>query len=147
MLPPRPLLALCQHRSFRGDMPHVKQVFQYHLGSRRASSVKPHRRHTTRKIMTENSNLYGAVAHIQHNFIPTMALCHCFLHRSLHQPTMTAASISAWDVPITHGRASFVTQPRGGCTLVGSVVSKVVIWQRTIRTRHWIGTRSRRSYA
>ena len=44
------------------------------------------------------------VTRILLSFIPTMVPCHCSLHRSSHQHTMMAASISAWDVPITHGR-------------------------------------------
>ncbi len=44
------------------------------------------------------------VTRILLSFIPTMVPCHYSLRRSSRQHTMTAASISAWDVPITHGR-------------------------------------------
>ena len=108
------------------------------------------------------------VTRILLSFIPTMVPCHCSLHQSSHQHTMMAASISAWDVPITHGRvrshelspsssflfpthtllfissmqANFVTQNRGGCTRVGYAASKLARWQRTTRTRRWTGMRS-----
>lgn len=56
-------------------------------------------------------------------------------------------SLSFIRISATAMQVNFVTQHRGGCTRVGSAASKLVRWQRTIRTRRWIGTRSRRSYA
>lgn len=52
------------------------------------------------------------VTRILLSFILTMVPCHCSLRRSSRQHTMTAVSISALDVPITHGRVrSHVLSP------------------------------------